>query len=411
VRHRIGDRNAVRDALRLASTPLDRVGGELPIEAAGWLLHVLAQEPSARAEADALQRALINRLVETAGTVTFAARYEDAAHLLLHSTRRTDAVVLEALIAAGADADVVTRLAQSLLAHRVSGRWSGTQENAWVLLALDRYFRTYEATTPSFRSGVWLDNRFAGSHAFEGRTTERQHISVPMPEVLRIDADELVIARQGAGRMYYRAGLRYAPADPRVPATDRGFEVSRVYEAVDDEADVRREADGTWHVRAGARVRVRVTMVAPSVRYHAALVDPLPAGFEPLNPELQGTGFTDEPPPEVIRPGAPGVIRPDARQAPRLPPPPSPPAGIRAPTSVMPPGPWRPGWFEHQNLRDDRAEAFAAHLPAGVYEYTYLVRATTPGRFVVPPPRAEMMYQPETFGRGTGEVVVVGGGG
>jgi alpha-2-macroglobulin len=77
----------------------------------------------------------------------------------------------------------------------------------------------------------------------------------------------------------------------------------------------------------------------------------------------------------------------------------------------MPPGPWRPGWFEHQNLRDDRAEAFAAHLPAGVYEYTYLVRATTPGRFVVPPPRAEMMYQPETFGRGTGEVVVVGGGG
>jgi hypothetical protein len=197
VRHRIGDRAAVQDAQRLAAAPPDRVGGELPIEAAGWLLHVLAQEPAARAEADALRRTLINRMVETAGTVTFAARYEDAAHLLLHSSRRTDAVVLEALIAANADADVVTRLAQSLLAHRVSGRWGGTQENAWVLLALDRYFRTYEATTPSFRSGVWLDDRFAGSHTFEGRTTERQHISVPMPDVQRIDADELVIAREG----------------------------------------------------------------------------------------------------------------------------------------------------------------------------------------------------------------------
>jgi uncharacterized protein YfaS (alpha-2-macroglobulin family) len=64
-------------------------------------------------------------------------------------------------------------------------------------------------------------------------------------------------------------------------------------------------------------------------------------------------------------------------------------------------------WFQHQNLRDDRAEAFASLLQAGVHEYTYLARATTPGTFVVPPPRAEMMYQPETFGRGGGDVVVV----
>jgi alpha-2-macroglobulin len=372
------------------------VGGELPIEAAAWLLHVLAQDPGSRSEADALRRKLLNRLVETAGSVTFAARYADGEQLLLHSSRRTDAVVLEALVAANADDDVVIRLAQSLLAHRVSGRWAGTQENAWVLLALDRYFRTYEATTPAFASRVWLGDRFAGAHAFEGRTTDRQHISIPLAEVLRADAQELVVAREGEGRMYYRAGLRYAPAEPRVPAADRGFVVSRVYEAVDDPTDVARAADGTWHVRAGARVRVRVGMIAPSVRYHAALVDPLPAGFEPLNPELQGTGFTDEPPPPP--PGAP-------RPLPPAPPPAGAPRSL--PPAPPPPGRWQPRWFEHQNLRDDRAEVFAALLPAGSYEYTYLVRATTPGTFIAPPPRAEMMYQPETFGRGAGDVVVV----
>jgi aspartyl-tRNA(Asn)/glutamyl-tRNA(Gln) amidotransferase subunit B len=54
--------------------------------------------------------------------------------------------------------------------------------------------------------------------------------------------------------------------------------VERVYEAVDSPDDVRQEADGRWVIRAGARVRVRLTMVAPGRRAHVALVDALPAG-------------------------------------------------------------------------------------------------------------------------------------
>jgi alpha-2-macroglobulin len=378
VRQRLGDAGVIQEARRMATARPAVVGGELPVEAVAWLLHVLAAEPQSQAEADELLRRLLNRAVETAAGVTFAERYTDGAHLLLHSRQRTDAVALEAMIAADAGSDLVPKLAQTLLAHRTSGRWSGTQENAWALLALDRYFRTYEATTPAFQSRVWLGERFAGGRAFQGRTTERQHVSVPMPELLRVDAPQLVIARQGAGRLYYRAALRYAPADTRLPAVERGFTVTRGYEAVDDPADVRRGDDGTWHVRAGARVRVRVQLTAPSVRFHVALIDPLPAGFEPLNPELRGTGSADDPE-----------------------------AGLAANRRAGLFPPWQPRWFSHQNLRDDRAEAFAAVLSAGTYDYTYLARATTPGTFVVPPPRAEMMYEPETFGRGSGETVVV----
>ena len=60
---------------------------------------------------------------------------------------------------------------------------------------------------------------------------------------------------------------------------------------------------------------------------------------------------------------------------------------------------WRWNWFEHQNFRDERAEAFSSLLWEGVYNYTYVARATTPGQFVVPPAKAEEMYMPETFGR------------
>ena len=58
-------------------------------------------------------------------------------------------------------------------------------------------------------------------------------------------------------------------------------------------------------------------------------------------------------------------------------------------------------------MRDDRVEAFASLVWDGVYTYRYVARALTPGRFVAPPPRAEEMYAPETFGRGATDRVVV----
>lgn len=58
-------------------------------------------------------------------------------------------------------------------------------------------------------------------------------------------------------------------------------------------------------------------------------------------------------------------------------------------------------------MRDDRVVLFADMLPAGVYEYTYLARATAYGRFITPPLKAEEMYAPEVFGRNGTQIVVV----
>jgi uncharacterized protein YfaS (alpha-2-macroglobulin family) len=384
VRDLAGDGRAPAEARRLlaaerAARPLD----EIPLEPAGWLLHVLSHDAASSADARELLRVIRNHATDTAATATFATSYGGEEHLILSSARRSDAVVLEALIAADSGSDLIAKTARGLLAHRTRGRWSGTQENAWALLALQQYFRVYERTTPSFRSRVWLDDRFAGEHLFQGRTTERYHLELPMRLVATPDSTRsLTIARAGEGRMYYRAGLRYAPADLTLDPLQRGFTVERSYEAVDDSSDVRRDPYGNWRIRAGARVRVHLSMTAPSRRYHVALMDPLPAGLEPVNRELRGTGFGEPPSPGPIPLGR-GPIRPL-------------------------PGPGGFGqWFVHQNLRDDRAEAFADLLPAGRYDYSYLARATTPGTFVVPPPRAEEMYAPESFGRGATARVIV----
>ena len=259
-----------------------------------------------------------------------------------------------------------------------------------MLLALGRYFDTNEAVTPDFTARLWLGEDFAGEQAFHGRSTDRRHLVVPMT-ALSAGAGgprDLLLAKDGPGRLYYRLGMRYAPAGLAIEPLDRGFEVSRSYEALDAPADLRRDDDGTWHIRAGARVRVNLVMTARARRYHVALVDPLPAGLEPLDPSLATT--TRDAAPDGSRVGVVGG------------------PGLGGPGRGA--GHWwwwsRP-WFDHENLRDDRAEAFASLLWEGSYRYRYTARATTPGTFTAGPPKAEEMYSPEVFGRGATDRVVI----
>ena len=130
-------------------------------------------------------------------------------------------------------------------------------------------------------------------------------------------------------------------------------------------------ADGMWHIKAGASVLVKLTMSTSARRYHVALVDPMPAGFEALNPALKVNAEIE--------------ANPDSGKY-----------------------WWRQSrWFEHQNLRDERVEAFSSLLWEGVYNYSYVARATTPGIFIAPPAKAEEMYEPETFGRSGSDTVII----
>ena len=374
VRKRMGDLDRAR-ARRL----VEEGGGaeKVGLETLGWILPVLSGDAASATEVSAIRKHLANRVSETAGAAHFVSSYgEDDDHLLLRSDRRADGVLLEALIGDQPTSDLIPKLVTGLLAHRKAGHWENTQENAFVLLGLDRYFAAYEKATPDFVARAWLGPQFAGEHTFKGRTTERSRIDIPM----RYLADakpgaSVVVGKDGPGRLYYRIGMQYAPADLRPPPMDQGFTVSRVYDGVDAPSDVQRDPDGTWRVKAGAKVRVRITMVAPSRRYQVALVDQLPAGLEPMNAALAVTGSVPEDP--------------------------------KAAKSLGYGWWWSRSWYEHQNMRDERVEAFTSLLWEGVYDYTYVARATTPGTFVVPPPKAEEMYSPETFGRGAGDRLIV----
>jgi uncharacterized protein YfaS (alpha-2-macroglobulin family) len=199
VRQRMGDADPARARALINEAGLEK----LSFEAVGWLLPVLSKDASSRAEVEAIRKHLANRVSEEAGTAHFAVSYGDGAHLILYSNRRADAVLLEALIGDQPQNDLIPKLVEGLLGHRQAGRWSNTQENAFVLLALDRYFNAYEKVTPDFVARAWLGDGFAGEHAFRGRSTERQHLAVPMTFLAEGKATkDLVLAKEGAGRLY-----------------------------------------------------------------------------------------------------------------------------------------------------------------------------------------------------------------
>lgn len=372
IRDLMGDKDAAKAKKLLAEGTLEK----LPFEAIGWILSVLADDKTSAAEVETIKRFLMNRTTETAAHANFVTDYGDNAWLIMYSNRRADGVLLEALIKSDPKNDLVPKLVRGLLDHRVKGAWSNTQENVFILLALDKYFNAFEKVTPDFVTRMWLGNVYAGEQIFKGRSIDSNQLDIPMSYLVEQGGtSNLIIDKQGAGRIYYRIGMKYAPKNLKLEPADYGFEVLRKYEALDNADDVKQNADGSWTIKSGSRVRVRLTMVAQARRYHVALVDNLPAGLEILNP---GLAVTEQIPGDTQNTS---VIEYSSR--------------INGYGYWW----WRQHWFEHQNFRDERAEAFASLLWEGVYNYSYVARATTPGEFVVPPAKAEEMYHPETFGR------------
>ena len=342
------------------------------LEAIAWSLMVLQAGGTAPEAVAQWYRYVLNRADETTGKVVFARSAQVAeGHLLLHSRRRTDALLLRALMEVEPTADLIPKVVRSLMAGRgPHGHWGSSQDNLFVLQAMQQYFQRYEAVTPEFEARVWLDDTLVLDAPFSGREGEYQQVSLPLDWLYAEDPTRIQIQRTGQGRLYYRLGFDYVPADLRVEPRERGFSVVRSYVGLDNPEDVWQDPEGRWHVKLGSRVRVNVTLVAPGTRHHVLLRSPLPAGLELLNPVLRGTEA-------YVDPNAQGW-------------------GWYY---------WR--WFDQQQLRDEGAHVVSIYMWPGIYDYAVIARATTAGTFHVPPARASEIYAPETFGNGASEILVV----
>ncbi len=347
---------------------------EHPLEVLGWSMLVLARDPSAAEEVADLLRFVLNRVEETSGRASFIQGYRETdGYTVFQSSRRGEGALLQAVMTVDPDSDVIPKIVSGMLAGlNRHGYWGAPIDNLSLLLAMNQYFRQYEADEPNFTANVWLDETLVFSEEFRGRSTTTDQLDLPMAWLMEQAPERIHTARDGTGRLYYRLGLQYVPEDIRLDSLDRGFTVLRTFAPIDDEQDVWQDADGVWHIRLGSRVRVETTLVTPGPRTHVRLSVPLPAGLEAINSALAGSQPIEDP----------------NRDA----------SGRSW---------WYWRWYDHDQLLSERALINSARIYGGVYSYAVIAEATTAGAFQVPPAHAEEIYAPETFGHSSGDIVMV----
>jgi len=319
---------------------------------------------------------------------TIAENLGDKYAPLLDSEARTTAIVLRTLVTVDPNHPLAARIAKGLLAARRGGAWRSTHENAWSLLALDTYRKAQETKTPDFDASVFFGDQEIFTAPFHGRSTKAEGASFAASKIAGRGGETLAFQVKGTGRLFYEARVRYAKKELPTTGLDRGFYVRKLVRSLkpDALADAMRVIPQTSATNANASdlVLVDLLVVTPDPREQVVIDDPLPAGLEPVQAALATTAHDLA----VTEPGGAGDEgdHDDARDA-----------DTRAMGRSF-----NASWY-HREFHDDRVLTFVDHMAAGMYHYRYLARATTPGKFVVPPTRAECMYEPETFGR-TGAV-------
>ena len=347
---------------------------ELDLFARGMLAAVFHRMSAQSPERAVLLREILNRVIQTASSARFQESQSEELQLLMHSSSRTDAILLLVLLELDPQNDLIPKVVRGLMDARINGRWETTQANAYAVWALARYFKVYEAAPTAFTAQMFLDKTKVGESTFADKSLREELLEVPMAFLQQDKPSELKIGKSGTGRFYYRVGLKYAPRDSTLAALDQGFTVTRSYESgTGDKDDVRRNADGSWEIKAGAYVRVSLQVVVQDRRFYVVVDDALPAGLELVNTAYKTSAQT------------PSARDPDEEW-------------------------WGgyPSWrFNHRELRDERSLHFADELTPGTYRLNVLARATVRGTFVVPPARAEEMYHPEVFGRAASDRVTI----
>ncbi|HUB08190.1 MAG TPA: alpha-2-macroglobulin family protein, partial [Myxococcales bacterium] len=170
-----------------------------------------------------------------------------------------------------------------------------------------------------------------------------------------------------------RIAYSYLPATPGDHAAPlaQGFVVSRSETVIHPDGTSEPDQDDvpgeTRRLAVGDVVELHTTLVSDEDHSHVALIVPLPAGLEPLNPALANAGADAQP------------SQTDSLAA----------------TYV-------------QRL-DDEVRYYFTDLPRGSYSFHFRARAITEGSFTEPPPHAELMYHQEVRGRGAGMRVIVTG--
>jgi uncharacterized protein YfaS (alpha-2-macroglobulin family) len=282
--------------------------------------------------------------------------------LIIPSETRTVAQVLQA-VATGGDEPKKQLLVNALVTLGRGDGWGTTNANAEALLALAKFIQSQPATAPVQAIDVAVGD--AASKVEVGGANVMLRLPDPGAAKLTFTAP----GPQPVGVMVEAKYVPLADGSQEAPHAE-GFVVSReVHQVQPGEVPAIKTAldaaGKTITFKVGEIDEDRVELVNAMDRNHVAIVIPLAAGMEPMNPALATA------PPEAKPTGE---------------------------TTLAP---------SYVAFLDDRVAYFYDALPKGTYRFAFRTRALIPGTFIQPAATAEMMYDGSVNGNSSGAKIVI----
>jgi uncharacterized protein YfaS (alpha-2-macroglobulin family) len=304
---------------------------------------------------------------------------------------------LRALLAIDPQNRLVEPVTNWLVKNRRGAQWSNTRDTAIVVLTLNDYLRTSKELQPQLSYELLVN----GTSIATKQITSTDALGAPSKfeiprEVIRDGANEITIRRtSGDGPLYFSAQAKFfSLEEPITPAGNEIF-VRRQYFKLVNHATLLKGFvservplnDGDT-VKSGERVETVITIEAKNNYEYLLFEDLKAAGLEAVQLRSGENLYVKE-----IKSGALAAVRTgsgsDRVVSPaslsRL-------ASMNFKSASDFTGRMR--WV-YQELRDRKVALFIDHLPEGVWQLSYEMRAESPGAFHALPVLGHAMYVPE----------------
>ena len=295
----------------------------------------------------------------------FEEKEENYWRFSMNTNNRSTALVLQAMVRIMPNHNMIPKLVRHLLAVRELGHWDTTQSTVASLFALVEFLKNTGELDADYTATVAIGDKTVLSHEFNAdNILSKEDVVKSFEDLTKENYVPVTVNKEGSGRLYYDLSMDYFLTQDHIEQTDQGIGITREITPLD-------ETENGYHVK--GTYKTKLTITVPEDRHFVAVSSPLPAGFEPIDFTLQTSQqhLQDE------------VNQSDSDDGWYW---------------------WNPVWyFGHKEFRDDQIFLFADYLPAGVYEYEYLSRATTAGKFRSRPAHVWEMYYPEVFGQTEGD--------
>jgi uncharacterized protein YfaS (alpha-2-macroglobulin family) len=276
------------------------------------------------------------------------------------------AFALRALLAIDPQNKLIEPVTNWLVKNRRGAQWSNTRDTAIVVLTLNDYLRTSDELQPSMGYQLLVN----GTPVTSRQITADDALSTPSKfpisrELIRDGENEISIVRSsGSGPIYFSAAAEFfSLEEPLKPAGNEIFVRRQYFKLVNHPTLLKGFVservllnDGET-VKSGDRIEVVLTVEAKNNYEYLLFEDLKPAGLEAVQ----------------IRSGENLYVR-----------------ELRSDGGFT----GRTRWV-YQELRDRKVALFIDHLPEGIWELRYEMRAEAPGAFHALPVLGHAMYVPE----------------